>query len=118
MLNWIVAGIGDIATRRVIPAILAEPRSRLHGLVTRDADARDCLVRQVTGAVRWVECMQLLLGQGATHFLEVGPGKVLTGLLRQIDRSAVGLHVDNAAALEKTLARLTEPHPPESHPEA
>jgi predicted dehydrogenase len=37
MLNWIVAGIGDIATRRVIPAILAEPRSRLHGLVTRDA---------------------------------------------------------------------------------
>jgi [acyl-carrier-protein] S-malonyltransferase len=87
-------------------------------LVTRDADARDCLVRQVTGAVRWVECMQLLLGQGATHFLEVGPGKVLTGLLRQIDRSAVGLHVDNAAALEKTLARLTEPHPPESHPEA
>src|ERR1700691_3437055 len=36
MLNWIVAGIGDIATRRVIAAILAEPRSRLHGLVTRD----------------------------------------------------------------------------------
>jgi len=36
MLNWIVVGIGDIATRRVIPAILAEPRSRLYGLVTRD----------------------------------------------------------------------------------
>lgn len=36
MLNWIVIGIGDIATRRVIPAIQAEPRSRLHGLVTRD----------------------------------------------------------------------------------
>jgi 1,5-anhydro-D-fructose reductase (1,5-anhydro-D-mannitol-forming) len=36
MLNWIVIGIGDIATRRVIPAILSEPRSRLYGLVTRD----------------------------------------------------------------------------------
>src|SRR5271156_245185 len=36
MLNWIVVGIGDIVTRRVIPAILAEPRSRLYGLVTRD----------------------------------------------------------------------------------
>jgi 1,5-anhydro-D-fructose reductase (1,5-anhydro-D-mannitol-forming) len=36
MLNWIVVGIGDIATRRVVPAILAEPGSRLHGLVTRD----------------------------------------------------------------------------------
>jgi predicted dehydrogenase len=37
MLNWIVVGIGDISIRRVIPAIQAEPRSRLHGLVTRDA---------------------------------------------------------------------------------
>lgn len=36
MLNWIVIGIGDIATRRVIPAIQAEPRSRLYGVVTRD----------------------------------------------------------------------------------
>jgi [acyl-carrier-protein] S-malonyltransferase len=78
--------------------------------VTRDADARDCLVRQVTGAVRWVECMQLLAGQGVTHFIEVGPGKVLTGLLRQIDRSLIGLHVNDSASLEKTLAQLTEPH--------
>jgi len=38
MLNWIVIGIGDITTRRVIPAIQAEPRSRLYGLVTRDPD--------------------------------------------------------------------------------
>ncbi len=36
MLNWVVAGIGDIATKRVIPAILSEPRSRLYGVVTRD----------------------------------------------------------------------------------
>ena len=37
MLNWIVIGIGDIAARRVIPAIQAEPRSNLYGLVTRDS---------------------------------------------------------------------------------
>src|SRR5215475_14016961 len=53
-------------------------------LVTRAADVRDCLIRQVTGAVRWVECIQLLAAQGATHFIEVGPGKVLGGLNRQI----------------------------------
>src|SRR5665213_2753763 len=56
-------------------------------LITRRAEARDCLVRQVTGPVRWVECIQLLIAQGVTHFIEVGPGKVLTGLMRQIDRS-------------------------------
>jgi len=77
-------------------------------LITRGPDARDCLVRQVTGAVRWVECIQLLLQQGATHFIEVGPGKVLTGLLRQIDRNQLCLNVEDTASLEKTLARLTE----------
>lgn len=76
-------------------------------MITRSSDARDCLVRQVTGAVRWVECVQLLNAQGATHFIEVGPGKVLNGLLRQIDRSQTGMHVDDGASLEKTIAALT-----------
>ena len=76
-------------------------------MITRDADARDCLVRQVTGAVRWVECVQLLIQHSATHFIEVGPGKVLTGLLRQIDRSQTGMHVEDAASLEKAIAALT-----------
>jgi len=80
-------------------------------LVTREAYARDCLVRQVTGSVRWVECIELLLNQGATHFIETGPGKVLTGLLRQINPDAVGLNIEDAASLEKTLTRLTEPAP-------
>lgn len=77
-------------------------------MITRDANARDCLVRQVTGAVRWVECVQLLIQQGATHFIEVGPGKVLNGLLRQIDRSQTGMNVEDSASLEKTIAALTE----------
>jgi [acyl-carrier-protein] S-malonyltransferase len=80
-------------------------------LVTREAYARDCLVRQVTGSVRWVECIELLLTHGTTHFIETGPGKVLTGLLRQINPDAVGLNIEDAASLEKTLTRLTEPAP-------
>jgi [acyl-carrier-protein] S-malonyltransferase len=76
-------------------------------LITRAADARECLIRQVTGSVRWVECIQLLIAHGATHFIEVGPGKVLSGLMRQIDRNQKSLHVEDSASLEKTLAALT-----------
>jgi len=78
-------------------------------LVTRGPDVRDCLIRQVTGAVRWVECIQLLASQGATQFIEVGPGKVLTGLNRQIlgrDSVIPSLNVEDSASLEKTLIML------------
>ena len=51
------------------------------------ASSRDSLIRQVTGAVQWEGSMRALIAQGATQFLEAGPGSVLTGLLRQIDRS-------------------------------
>jgi [acyl-carrier-protein] S-malonyltransferase len=75
-------------------------------LLTRRAEVPDCLIRQVTGAVRWVECIQLLIAQGATHFIEVGPGKVLSGLMRQIDRNQKALNVEDSASLEKTIAAL------------
>jgi [acyl-carrier-protein] S-malonyltransferase len=75
--------------------------------VTDAADLRDALIRQVTGAVRWVESMQLLIDQGPTCFVEVGPGKVLSGLLRQIDRSQTAFNVEDSASLEKTLAALS-----------
>jgi [acyl-carrier-protein] S-malonyltransferase len=75
-------------------------------LLTTGPDSRDCLIRQVTGPVRWVECIQLLIAQGATHFIEVGPGKVLSGLMRQIDRAQITGNVEDTASLEKTLATL------------
>jgi [acyl-carrier-protein] S-malonyltransferase len=76
-------------------------------VLVQDGDAsRDALIRQVTGAVRWVECMQLLAAQGVTHYIECGPGKVLCGLMRQIDRAQTCLNVEDAASLEKTLAAL------------
>jgi [acyl-carrier-protein] S-malonyltransferase len=97
---------------RVLAALtLADPRIPVAanvtgGLVTTAEAARDALTRQVTGAVRWVDCMKSLVGAGAELFIEVGPGKVLCGLLRQIDPAQKALNVEDAASLEKTLAAL------------
>lgn len=63
-------------------------------LMTGAEELRDALVRQVTGAVRWVESMRLLVAHGPAQFVEVGPGKVLCGLMRQIDRAQSCVHVD------------------------
>ena len=67
---------------------------------------REALVRQVTGAVRWVDSMRLLIAQGPAHFVEVGPGKVLCGLMRQIDRSQACVNVEDEASLEKAIESL------------
>ena len=72
-----------------------------------DADrSRDALVRQVTGAVKWEQSMRLLISSGVQTFVEVGPGKVLCGLMRQIDRSKTCLNVGDEASLQKTLEQL------------
>jgi [acyl-carrier-protein] S-malonyltransferase len=72
-----------------------------------DADqARQMLIRQVTGSVRWVEVIQRLIAEGTEVFVEVGPGKVLCGLLRQIDRAQTCLNVEDEASLQKTLEAL------------
>jgi len=70
--------------------------------------ARDALIRQVTGAVRWVDCERHLIAENASHYVEVGPGKVLCGLMRQLDRAQLCLSVENPASLDKTLAALCE----------
>jgi [acyl-carrier-protein] S-malonyltransferase len=75
-------------------------------LVTTADAVRDALIRQVTGAVRWVDCVQSLKASGADLFIEVGPGKVLCGLLKQIDPELKSLNVEDTASLEKTLAEL------------
>jgi [acyl-carrier-protein] S-malonyltransferase len=78
------------------------------GTLVTTADAtRTALIDQVTGTVNWVGCIQALLAAGAETFVEVGPGKVLTGLLRQIDRSQKCVNVEDAESLQKTLAELT-----------
>jgi len=69
--------------------------------------ARDSLIRQVTGAVQWESSMHALIARGANRFVEAGPGAVLTGLLRQIDRSQSCQNVENEATLQKARALLS-----------
>ncbi|HSD21720.1 MAG TPA: ACP S-malonyltransferase [Anaeromyxobacter sp.] len=64
------------------------------------------LVEQVTAPVRWIECVEELVRQGVTRVVEVGPGKVLSGLARRIDKSVEVWNVEDGASLEKTLAAL------------
>lgn len=75
-------------------------------LVTDDLRARDTLLRQVTGTVKWEPCMRLLIATGVHTFIEVGPGKVLCGLMRQIDRSKTCFNVGNDESMDKTLRHL------------
>jgi len=76
-------------------------------LVSAPEAARDALIRQVTGAVRWEPCMHELMAQGVETFIEAGPGKVLCGLMRQIDRHKTCLNVEDEASLQKTLHHLS-----------
>ena len=73
---------------------------------TAPDELRDALVRQVSATVRWSESMQLLVQQGVDTFVEAGPGKVLTGLMRQINRDVKTLNVEDAASLEATRVGL------------
>jgi len=75
-------------------------------LVKDASPSRDALIRQVTGSVRWAQSMRLLIAQGVHTFVEIGPGKVLCGLLRQIDRSKTCTNVGDEASLQKTLEHL------------
>ena len=75
-------------------------------LTTCGAGARDALLRQVASPVRWSESIKLLLDEGVTTFIEVGPGKVLSGLVRQHSRQCQMLNVEDEQTLEATAAAL------------
>ncbi len=70
------------------------------------APARDALIRQVTGAVKWEQSVRMLISKGVHRFVEVGPGKVLCGLMRQIDRTPVAAYVNDDASLQKAIEQL------------
>jgi [acyl-carrier-protein] S-malonyltransferase len=77
--------------------------------VRTGGEVRDGLVRQVSGAVRWQELVERLRAEGATTFVEVGPGTVLTGLVNRItSRQVRMLNVEDPASLAKTLLALRE----------
>ena len=76
--------------------------------ITSGDEARESLIRQVTMPVRWHESMREMIEQGVNIFVEVGPGKVLSGLLRQIDRSVRCFNVEDAASLQATLEKIAQ----------
>lgn len=78
------------------------------GLTTTADDVKPFLVRQVASPVRWTECLERLAREGATVFVEVGPGRVLGGLLKRTLEGTRGLGVDDPASLGKTLAALAD----------
>ena len=75
-------------------------------VTTTPDELRDALVRQVSAPVRWLESMQLLMQQGVDTFVEAGPGKVLSGLMRQISRDAKMLNVEDEESLAATRSAL------------
>lgn len=74
--------------------------------VSEAAEIRSTLEAQVSGSVRWSECVQHFLGKGETLFIELGPGRVLAGFMRRIDRNAKALSFSDVESFEKVLAEL------------
>jgi [acyl-carrier-protein] S-malonyltransferase len=70
------------------------------------AEARDALVRQVSQPVRWLQSVEFLISQGVQTLVEIGPGKVLSGLVRQIDRNLRCVNVEDKASLCATRETL------------
>jgi len=74
--------------------------------VNRGDQARESIVRQVSQPVHWLESVELLINQGVQTFVEIGPGKVLSGLVRQIDRQVRCVNVEDAASLDSAREAL------------
>ena len=87
------------ATMPVITNVDAAPQQN-------GGNLRNSLVRQVSQPVRWLESVEFLINQGVQTFIEIGPGKVLSGLVRQIDRSVRCLNVEDEASLRATQEAL------------
>lgn len=83
--------------------------SNVDARIVRSAgDVRDGLVRQISGAVRWQESVELLVREGVSTFVEIGPGTVLSGLVKKIHRGARVLNVEDPVSLEQAVAALGE----------
>lgn len=76
-------------------------------VVSDPAEIRSMLEKQVTGSVRWTESIQALIAMGHKTFLELGPGKVIAGLVSKIDKEAVVHSIEDLASLEATVEALS-----------
>lgn len=77
------------------------------GIVGDAAEIRETLEKQVTGSVRWVECIQALIAEGHTTFIELGPGKLIAGMMKRIDKTATVYSVEDLASLDAAVDALS-----------
>ncbi len=97
------AELARVALRPPVVPVIANVTAQPHG----GPDAiRARLVEQVTSSVRWEESMRYLLGQGFTRFIELGPGRALSGFLKRIDKTPEVHNVEDLASLETTARAL------------
>ena len=107
----LMAPAAERLAAELAPVRTADPRipvvRNVDAGVTRvAADVKPFLLKQVASPVRWTDCVGRLSAEGADVFVEVGPGRVLTGLLRRIVEGARGHSVEDPETLEKTLAAV------------
>ena len=89
----------DITFRNLATTIVTNVDAKA---ITSADGARDALVRQVSQPVRWLESVEFLISQGVQSLIEIGPGRVLSGLARQIDRNLRCVNVEDKASLTAT----------------
>src|SRR6202795_1276508 len=97
------ADLNALKTQKPVYPVMSNVEA---SLVEDEMRARQTLIAQVTGAVQWEPSMRLLIEKGVQTFIEIGPGKVLCGLMRQINRSKTCLNVGDEASLSNTLHQL------------
>jgi len=97
---------GELAAISVSDPAFPVVRNVDGGVTRTSADVKPFLLRQVASPVRWADCVKALAAEGATTFIEVGPGRVLSGLLRRILDGARGHSVEDTAGLDRALAAV------------
>lgn len=75
-------------------------------IIESEADIKDLLVKQVSTSVLWEDCVRTLIEKGVDTFIEIGPGKVLSGFIKKIDKEVRILNVEDKASLDNTIAVL------------
>jgi [acyl-carrier-protein] S-malonyltransferase len=94
------SALADVPLRNPPVTVISNVTARPHGSV---AEIQSLLVRQVTASVRWEESMRYLLAQGFTRFIELGPGKALSGFMKRIDKNARMFNIADVPTLEETV---------------
>jgi [acyl-carrier-protein] S-malonyltransferase len=100
----LAGALETLALRPTAVPVISNVTARPHGSA---AEIRSLLVQQVTSPVRWEESVRHLLSLGVTRFIELGPGKALSGFLKRIDKRAQILNVADAPSLQETVRGLT-----------